>query len=92
MSPNPTEGPTEADTLMFFKIVESIISRCSPQEFMRTVAPCRLAKLSVSTEIVCASFGGCSGVTGKPDTITLCLKSRVFGKFNPGVADNPLKE
>ncbi len=42
---------------MFFTIVESIFSPCSPQEFMRTIAPRRLAKLPVSTEIGCASLG-----------------------------------
>src|SRR5258708_18793159 len=42
---------------MFFTIVESTISPCSPQEFMRTIAPRRLAKLPVRTEIGCASLG-----------------------------------
>jgi hypothetical protein len=43
--------PTEAETVTFFTIVESIISPCLPQEFTRAIAPRPLAKLLVSTVI-----------------------------------------
>jgi hypothetical protein len=49
--------PTEAEPVTFFTIVESIISPCLPQEFMRTILPGPLAKLLVNTVIVWTFLG-----------------------------------